>query len=78
MRARFTKELKKMAGRCWRYRWQTNLFALNCGNRGRARRRGGRLCRRWDAVRKASAQSADTGKRIGDKVETVNGDRCDR
>jgi methyl-accepting chemotaxis protein len=71
--AGFTGELKQMAADVGSIAGQTNLLALNAAiEAARAGEAGRGFAVVADAVRKLSTQSAETGKRITEKVEAVN------
>jgi methyl-accepting chemotaxis protein len=70
----FTEDLKKMASEVGEIAKQTNLLALNAAiEAARAGDVGRGFAVVADEVRKLSALSADTGKKMTDTVETVNG-----
>jgi len=71
--ASFTEELKKMATEVRGIANQTNLVALNAAiEAARAGEAGRAFSVVASEVRKLSALSGDTGKRISEKVESVN------
>jgi methyl-accepting chemotaxis protein len=71
--SKFTEELKKMADSVGDIAGQTNLLALNAAiEAARAGEAGRGFAVVADEVRKLSALSGDTGKRIGDTIATVN------
>lgn len=71
--ASFTDELKKMASEVRGIANQTNLVALNAAiEAARAGEAGRAFSVVASEVRKLSALSGDTGKRISEKVELVN------
>ena len=70
--AAFTEEMRHMASDVGRLAGQTNLLALNAAiEAARAGESGRGFAVVADEVRKLSSQSAETGKRIGDKVSTI-------
>jgi len=70
--ARFTEEMRHMAVDVGRLAAQTNLLALNAAiEAARAGESGRGFAVVADEVRKLSSQSADTGKRITEKVAVI-------
>jgi len=69
----FTDELRKMAADVANIAGQTNLLALNAAiEAARAGEAGRGFAVVADAVRELSTQSGETGKRITEKIESVN------
>ena len=70
--SQFTEEMRHMAADVGRLAGQTNLLALNAAiEAARAGESGRGFAVVADEVRKLSSQSAETGKRISEKVTTI-------